>query len=417
MRKYVLLITGIVMGTVTALCAVVLSIALMDQSILHMIHGEWIIPVLIIIITVLLTGLHYCNDAYDFENGFAGIHQGLDRWIKHTVFASGIAVYITAAVLVIHHVGNITLLSLTQQIILFVSAFAAMTAIYFYLHQYMTLTNRKIRIQSLIRKHVRYKKRRYSLVAREVNEIDQKDTMLIKGMIHGTIRIRDHVHIFFPGQEERKSDVTGLKVDGKKVRKATDTEVSVYLYVPDDDPLIEKYSVITDIEQVSEKTKVNDIENPLLAGYILDYQYFILDHVFQSLLIWTICHSQYLVPGRVLDPASHDGDMMDPLQATTRVGFPSVMTSYKPGKPIVAAFSDWYALAKWPLMVNDPMGVTVVRDFPEMMDLMHKGYEGIVIDPFGPKPFFLSKEFAESITNTEGYQEDILHHKNEDDTL
>lgn len=417
MKKYILLITGMIMGLITVFCAVLLSIALMDQSILHMMHGEWIIPVLIIAITVLLTGLHYCNDVYDFENGFAGFHQGLNRWIKHTVFASGIAVYITAAAMVIYHTGNISLLSGTQKATLVISALAAVIAIYFYLHQYMILTNRKIRIQSLIRKHVRYKKRRYTLVAREVNEIDQKDTMLIKGMIHGTIHIRDHVHILFPGQEERKSDVTGLKVDGKKVRKATDTEVSVYLYVPDDDPLIEKYSVITDIEPAFEKTEVNDTENPLLSAYIMDYQDFILDRVFQSLLIWSICHGQYLVPGRVLDPDSHKGDMMDPLQETTRVGFPSVMTSYKPGKPIVAAFSDWYALSKWPLMVNDPMGVTVVRDFPEMMDLMHKGYEGIVIDPFGPKPFFLSKEFAESITKTEGYQEDVLHHKNEDDTL
>ena len=80
---------------------------------------------------------------------------------------------------------------------------------------------------------------------------------------------------------------------------------------------------------------------------------------------------------------------MDPLQENTSAAFMSVSTSADENLFILPAFTDWDALHRWSSMMMEKDAVTLIMKYEEVEKIMENGFGGIVINPFGPQPFFM----------------------------
>jgi hypothetical protein len=47
-------------------------------------------------------------------------------------------------------------------------------------------------------------------------------------------------------------------------------------------------------------------------------------------------------------------------------------------------------------------------DFQQLLPILRNGFSGMVIDPFGPRPFALAQELVESSISSEGYRKEFV---------
>jgi hypothetical protein len=100
--------------------------------------------------------------------------------------------------------------------------------------------------------------------------------------------------------------------------------------------------------------------------------------------------------------------MMYPLKDQTSVSFLSVNTVARPDLACLPVFTDWDALGRYGYVIEDPASTVLVMEFEKCRQLMQTGYTGIVINPFGPRPFYLGSDYIRSLTELEEYQKEFM---------
>ena len=100
--------------------------------------------------------------------------------------------------------------------------------------------------------------------------------------------------------------------------------------------------------------------------------------------------------------------MMYPLKDQTSVSFLSVNTVARPDLACLPVFTDWDALGRYGYVIEDPASTVLVMGFEKCRQLMQTGYTGIVINPFGPRPFYLGSDYIRSLTELEEYQKEFM---------
>lgn len=99
--------------------------------------------------------------------------------------------------------------------------------------------------------------------------------------------------------------------------------------------------------------------------------------------------------------------MMDPLNSQTSVSFYSVNTAASPDEACLPVFTDWDALSRYGFVIEDPQSTVLIMNFDKCRRLTEQGYSGIVIDPFGPRPFYLGRDYIATLISLKGYQEEF----------
>lgn len=364
---------------------------------------------------VLLCLLGYCvNHAcvqYDRADGFVSGSTGAARWFCNTLFLGLVVMYGTAAWMMVK--GSYASFALNvngRRTAMMVLTVLIALAMVLYFRSGLRNRSRKARIRSLKNESSRYG-RRYTMMITDSHQAMDGKHVEVEGFVHGTIRKGDSVTLEYPGIQTEKYKVLNLHVGENSSLSAGNNDVKVVLSCPyDEKKKIEKYTVLSDLIAVHGRRDMNQTENPMLNGVIADYGKYARDPAFQGVLVYALMYSEFLVPGKIVH-GKNNGDIMDPLTETSDVGFPTLSSRQNPEMKILPVFTDWDALSRWQDMMKEADAVTVTADFPMAVELMRKGFQGFVVNPFGPRAFFLSDAFAESVMRMPGYREEMIQRK------
>ncbi len=242
-------------------------------------------------------------------------------------------------------------------------------------------------------KSVKYNERRFTFVVEE--KIEEENMLRLKGILSGSMQVLDEVYVYNLSGDGCMTRVTGLYENGTRVKKAKDREVELVIKKNASSMKIAQYSVLTDIRECISKEVENELELPYIRGLITAYAKHHTDPKFMSVLLWLIGRVEWLMCAKATDV--HNGDIMDVLRGNTNAAFMSVSTSMDSSLFILPVFTDWDALHRWKTMMLEKDAVTMIMPFADVEGIMEKGFSGIVVNPFGPQPFYIPKELARSV--------------------
>lgn len=385
MKKGLLLVLGIVIGMLFVFSMMIgITVCLYIETMKYV-----SLFILFIVMAVLLFLLEFLNRKYDQSEGYADPKKVISRWSKNVIFISLIVGFLYACIDLLSK----NTLNTNQEYVYYILFVLVAWAIVMYIQNYKSLLTRKTRINALKNENVIYKKRRYTFFVEEVK--DDVNHLYLTGILSGCMKVHDEVFVYTSKEEMLTTRILAINEDGHTVKRAKDKQVTVKVKKNKETELIKKYSVLSDIKEYENKTKENNIEHPYLRGLITGYEKYREDHEYMTLLLWRLAFSNFLLCAKATTP--HDGNIMDTLKGNTNAAFPSVSTSIDTNLFILPIFTDWQALEKWSLLMNEKDAVTLINEYHEVVDIMKKGFQGIVINPFGPQTFFMPEILADSI--------------------
>lgn len=410
----------VILFTTAVLCALILQIALVfgTDGIIYYSYYEidqrafiLEIAMTMIIFVSFVMFINYLNRLYDHVSGFTGKRKMFGRWARTTMLA-GLVTFFIVALIMIMASPQIKLkdpsVVAAEETVCFLAVAAA---VFLYAVNYHKTKDVGARIRDLMYANSLQKGRRYTLMV-EKNGTAEDERIKINGIVHGEMRVGDEVYHIFPNVEEKVYRITGLEVGGQNVRRAKNVEVIVKLSYRGEQDEIPAYSIISDVSTYHSKISegVNNTENPYLSGMLEEYTRFHSNRVYASMLYYSICHATYLTAGIVQNRKSV-GDIMDVPQDHTDIGFSSVTQTGKK-EQMLPVYTDWDALRNWKEIINSDRSVTILTTFPQLVEMLRNGFSGIVINPFGPRPYALTLDMVESIVTSEGYRKDFVLNKN-----
>lgn len=246
------------------------------------------------------------------------------------------------------------------------------------------------------------KSRKFTFVVEEVLE----DGSLL-GTVEGEMRVRDSAYVLQGLENEGRMQISRIMYEGRKVRKASDCQAVVFLSSKNPVP-VGQYMVLSNTRPGQSITPRIAAENPRIKGMISSYARHMSDSGFMSTMIYDVVHGHYLVAAKTDDESARSGDVTEAMRGSHSVYFQSVSTSREPDKSVFPVFTDWETLSRYENVMEDEKTVVMIMDFQQASEMLNKGYEGVVINPFGPASFFLSPEYIHTIKNLEGYRKEFI---------
>jgi hypothetical protein len=392
MKKLLSFIFGILFGLVFIVFTLMLEVCLLASSgeIPDTFLTEGIILVVMIISFVVVCAL---NRYFDQSEGYASEKKLIGRWGKNTLFLAMICAFLYGCMEFDIRANNDPLNEQKNQMYLLLLIGCVLCGAIYYIQNYRKLLTRKTRINYLIHQNEKYKNRRYTFIVKDIQETDKN--VVLKGFVLGNMHVLDEVYVYSMTQEFFTTRIISITENSKNVRKAKDNDIEITLKKNEETKNIKVGNVLTDILGFVSEGKENNVENPYIRGLITGYNELRKEKEFTTVLFWLIANAKFLVAGK--STTKRDADMMDPLTDNTQVSFLSVSTNEDSSLFILPAFTDWDALKCWSTMMQEKDAVTLVMEYKEVEGIMEKGFGGIVINPFGPQPFFLPKELAVSL--------------------
>lgn len=264
------------------------------------------------------------------------------------------------------------------------------------------------RIENVLARETVYtnkEKRRYTLM---ITNIIRDGELLVEGIAHGEIKAGDlAVLLLTDGSTKRirisamtKNGTTVTSVNGEAVQLALDGLKNVN---PDE----LRFAVISSILPTDNKPSIN-VENPLLYGMTYEYARYSREHEFMTRFIRVLTHSRFTVPVMMEHtPSVIDGKVG--FAQDTKIGFMGVNRTDS-GKEVrtFALFTDMDALQGWKQLFRSgkkpsTLGIT----FQDAVNIMWKGHQGLVINPFGPVFVYLPSELIDVITKQDAYRKEF----------
>ena len=232
--------------------------------------------------------------------------------------------------------------------------------------------------------------RRYTMM---VVESDQ-DT-ICTGFVYGEMKVNDTICLHCSDKGDIDATIVEILCDDKQVSSAKHQMVTIRLDHSCKDFLL-KYSVISSIQTGADSSI---IENPGLSGILREYAKFFMDQEYIGTLVYEICMSEYYL-------IKYTNENVDDER------FMSVRLNVNPDKAVLVLFTDWNALLRYSNIFEEDEIHMEVRNIKECFHLIPAKYDSIVINPFGPKSFIITKDFMRHIQGVLGY--DGLFKKQED---
>ena len=391
MKKLISFVISCILG----ILFVFLSLMLVEMCYTSIKTESFYISVCLIVLCMLfaLGIICFLNIYFDRSEGYASEKQWIGRWGKNTLLAALVLSFLYACLTYVLEKNNDPLqMEKNNSMILILIGLVACGTIY-YIQNYRKLLTRKTRIDALIHKSEKYKKRRYTFIVEEVKETEKH--VVLKGYALGTIHNYDEVYVYSFSNGTYLTRVIQVQENGTSVRKAKDKDIEITIKKTDQTKEIQVGTVLSDIIENVSGNQENNVENPIIRGMVSGYNALRDDKKYMTMLLWVIANSKFLVAGKSV--SGHAGDIMDPLNENAQVSFMSVSTTADETLFILPAFTDWDALKCWSMMMQEKDAVTLLMDYQEVEGIMEKGFGGIVINPFGPHPFFMPKELGASI--------------------
>lgn len=312
-------------------------------------------------------------------------------WAKNLFFFGIVGVLIARLVvmtyIVVSQSGANASRELTQ---IYLTAIALGIAAVIFTQQQYTKMKHQRELKQFEKNAILNGERRYTMM---VVESDQ-DT-ICTGFVYGEMKVNDTICLHCSDKGDIDATIVEILCDDKQVSSAKHQMVTIRLDHSCKDFLL-KYSVISSIQTGADSSI---IENPGLSGILREYAKFFMDQEYIGTLVYEICMSEYYL-------IKYTNENVDDER------FMSVRLNVNPDKAVLVLFTDWNALLRYSNIFEEDEIHMEVRNIKECFHLIPVKYDSIVINPFGPKSFIITKDFMRHIQGVLGY--DGLFKKQED---
>ncbi len=347
---------------------------------------------------LLLKMTDFCNRKSE------GIKEkGISRWSMNILFIGFIHLFLLTAISKASKQEGHPLYENYSKEVIVLSIVAVIVAITMYVRNYQTMQSRETRIKKLEQTALIGHKERFHMLVEDVKE-DGK----VQGQLKGLLQKGEMVHLVGLGEHRVNLTIKKIFENNKVVRSARDCEVVVEFNGLPKNFVVEKYSVVTNIGRIVDNNKVINTENARVLAMIENYKRHVDEKEFISILVYDVCHGKYLLPTRIAPEENVTSDMMDVIHESKDVSFLSVSTNGHEDSPILPIFTDWNTLKQYSEVITDERALALKMTFPQCIQIARKHYDGIVINPFGPTPYFFSNDYLTYVQSLEGYQEDFV---------
>ena len=310
------------------------------------------------------------------------LHFRLKRiiWSKNLFFIGIVAVLIARLIITS---GKSSTLTNKEMIQLYLTMAAIGIAVVIFGRQQYTKIKHQRELRHYEKIAILNGERRYTMM---VIETDQ-DT-ICTGFVYGEMRVNDAICLHRSDKGDIDAKIIEIICNDKSVTSARNQTVTLKLD-HSCKGFLQKYSIISSIQYDADPTIV---ENPGLSGVLREYGKFFEDQEYIGTLVYEICMSEYYL-------IKYTGEK----EADER--FMSVRLNIDPSKDVLVLFTDWDALLRYSNIFEEDNLQLEVRNIKECFHLVPAKYDSIVINPFGPKSFIITKEFMRHIQEVPGYDE------------
>ena len=310
------------------------------------------------------------------------LHFRLKRiiWSKNLFFVGIVAILIVRLIITS---GKSSALSNKEMIQLYLTMAAIGIAVAIFGRQQYTKIKHQRELRHYEKIAILNGERRYTMMVIETNQ----DT-ICTGFVYGEMRVNDAICLHRSDKGDIDAKIIEIICNDKSVTSARNQTVTLKLdrsYRG----FLQKYSIISSIQYDADPTIV---ENPGLSGVLREYGKFFEDQEYIGTLVYEICMSEYYL-------IKYTGEK----EADER--FMSVRLNIDPSKDVLVLFTDWDALLRYSNIFEEDNLQLEVRNIKECFHLVPAKYDSIVINPFGPKSFIITKEFMRHIQEVPGYDE------------
>ena len=303
-------------------------------------------------------------------------------WAKNLFFFGIVGVLIARLVvmtyIVVSQSGANASRELTQ---IYLTAIALGIAAVIFTQQQYTKMKHQRELKQFEKNAILNGERRYTMM---VVESDQ-DT-ICTGFVYGEMKVNDTICLHCSDKGDIDATIVEILCDDKQVSSAKHQMVTIRLDHSCKDFLL-KYSVISSIQTGADSSI---IENPGLSGILREYAKFFMDQEYIGTLVYEICMSEYYL-------IKYTNENVDDER------FMSVRLNVNPDKAVLVLFTDWNALLRYSNIFEEDEIHMEVRNIKECFYLIPAKYDSIVINPFGPKSFIITKDFMRHIQGVLGY--------------
>ena len=144
--------------------------------------------------------------------------------------------------------------------------------------------------------------------------------------------------------------------------------------------------------------------NVVVLSQILGHSSLSITQNYINLLVYEICHAQFIIPTtvEVLEETGEDG------RKKTRVGIPAIAKKDDPSVRIFPLFTDVREMVRWRGLAEGGQQLKVLPlNFKTAVSMMKNGYSAIGMNSFSNSSLVLSKEMITSSVNSEGYRREF----------
>lgn len=254
---------------------------------------------------------------------------------------------------------------------------------------------------------------RFTLVVEDTVQLQNNNGITVVGFIHGEIKVTDVVYVLQASGKITLSTVEGIETEEKNtLNTAKDQRVNIRLSQFKNKDDVSKLSVLTNIRPQTVVDISTAVQNPQLFGLLYEYPNMRNDPAYFNLLIFSLCHSNFLVPMFTeKEPISSDNGIAK-FEKNTKIGFPSLKHPQNENITVFPMFTDWESLRRWKnIFDKNHMPKAMILTFPDAVEIAKTG-GGIVVNPFGPMSLFLSSEMINKIKSIPGYRNDFVKKEN-----
>lgn len=245
---------------------------------------------------------------------------------------------------------------------------------------------------------------------KEIKPVKGRFTMLVKGCkdegsillvgdVYGTVKKEDVTILFKDGKVSHLKVAKLIDSTGNDCESVTDAYVKIgFENIDKGDDF--KYALITNIDFQIESDVNNAVENPYILGLLYEYDNYYKDEDFVNLFFREMVSAHYLLPIHMSGDFKGSGETV--LKKDTKINIYGI--KLEGGVDALPVFTDWSALKNWADKgpANWKQETIIVR-FPDILGCL-KNDGGFIINPYGPKSFYMNSENINNIVNSPGYQ-------------
>jgi len=266
---------------------------------------------------------------------------------------------------------------------IYLTTIALGIAVVIFAQQQYTKMKHQKELKQFEKKAILNGERRYTMM---VVESDQ-DT-ICTGFVYGEMNVNDTVCLHCSDKGDIDAKIIEIICNDKSVTSARNQTVTIKLD-HSCKGFLQKNSIISSIQYDANPTIV---ENPGLSGVLREYGKFFEDQEYIGTLVYEICMSEYYLIKYTSEKEEDER-------------FMSVRLNVDPDKAVLVLFTDWNALLRYSNIYEEDEIQMEVCNIKECFHLIPAKYDSIVINPFGPKSFIITKDFMRHIQEVPGYDE------------